>query len=152
MKVENLIIFTASLAIAVGALSIGGCNENRGAKTPNGSRLVLDTTTVYFDQNYKVYTLEGCEYVVVGYGDSKWGSHKGNCKNPIHREKSDTLSLQGNYVSESEKHFDCSVEEMIGGRKKPPYAYITECGIMFYDDVIYNEGDVLKGFVSPKHK
>ena len=86
MKVENLIIFTASLAVAVGVLSIGGCNENRGTKAPSGSRLVLDTTTVYFDQNYKVYTLEGCEYVVVGYGNSRWGSHKGNCKNPEHQK------------------------------------------------------------------
>ena len=34
--------------------------------------------------NYKVYEIEGCEYIVMGYGDSKWGSHKGNCKNPLH--------------------------------------------------------------------
>ena len=37
-----------------------------------------------YDQNYKVYTLEGCEYVVMNIGNSQWGSHKGNCKNPIH--------------------------------------------------------------------
>jgi hypothetical protein len=44
----------------------------------------LDSTSRYYDQNYKTYTLEGCEYIVVGYGKERWGSHKGNCKNPIH--------------------------------------------------------------------
>lgn len=131
---------------------ISSCNETMKHKAPAESRLVLDSTSQYYDQNYRVYTLEDCEYIVSGYGNSRWGSHKGNCKNPIHSKKSDTLSLQENYIPEPEKHFDCSVEEVIGGRKKPPYAYVTECGIMFYSDVIYKEGDVLKGFVSPKHK
>jgi hypothetical protein len=45
----------------------------------------LDNTSQYYDQNYKVYTLEGCEYIVVGVGKTQWGSHKGNCKNPIHK-------------------------------------------------------------------
>lgn len=33
------------------------------------------------------YEYEGCEYIKVGYGKSIWGSHKGNCSNPIHRAK-----------------------------------------------------------------
>ena len=133
-------------------INMSSCNENRGPKSPESKRLELDSTSRYYDQNYKVYLLEGCEYILVGFGRDRWGSHKGNCKNPIHSKKSDTLSLQENYIPEPEKHFDCSVEEVIGGRKKPTYAYVTECGIMFYGDVIYKEGDVLKGFVSPKHK
>ena len=32
------------------------------------------------------YKYEGCEYIKVGYGQSIWGSHKGNCKNPIHKK------------------------------------------------------------------
>lgn len=60
------------------------CKENRGAKAPNSKRMELDSTSQYYDQNYKVYTLEGCEYIVVGYGNTRWGSHKGNCKNPVH--------------------------------------------------------------------
>ena len=31
------------------------------------------------------YTYEGCDYIKVGYGKSIWGSHKGNCQNPIHK-------------------------------------------------------------------
>ena len=32
------------------------------------------------------YTYEGCEYIVVVNGSATWGSHKGNCKNPIHKK------------------------------------------------------------------
>ena len=32
------------------------------------------------------YTYQGCEYIVVGPPSQKWGSHKGNCKNPIHKK------------------------------------------------------------------
>ena len=34
-----------------------------------------------FKSKYDIYILEGCEYIVSGYGSSRWGSHKGNCKN-----------------------------------------------------------------------
>jgi hypothetical protein len=47
----------------------------------------LDSNSQYYDHNYRVYTLEGCEYIVVDFGNSKWGSHKGNCKNPIHQKE-----------------------------------------------------------------
>ena len=32
------------------------------------------------------YSLEGCQYIVVGMGANKWGSHKGNCTNTIHKK------------------------------------------------------------------
>jgi len=73
-----------SLFIFFLTLGFSACNEDRGPKAPSSKRLELDSTSRYSDQNYKVYTLEGCEYVVVGYGKDRWGSHKGNCKNPIH--------------------------------------------------------------------
>jgi hypothetical protein len=41
------------------------------------------------DEHYKnvtEFTYGGCEYIRVGYGQNAWGSHKGNCTNPIHRE------------------------------------------------------------------
>ena len=65
-------------------LVMNSCNENSRQKAPLSKRMELDSTSRYSDQNYKVYTLEGCDYVVVGYGKDRWGSHKGNCKNPIH--------------------------------------------------------------------
>ncbi|CAB4175435.1 hypothetical protein UFOVP1247_155 [uncultured Caudovirales phage] len=44
----------------------------------------LSTHTESYNKRYHVYTLNGCEYIVVDVGQSKWGSHKGDCKNPIH--------------------------------------------------------------------
>jgi hypothetical protein len=65
---------------------ITSCNENLGPKAPDSKRMELDLASKYHDQNYKVYTLEGCEYILVGGGNGQWGSHKGNCKNPIHQK------------------------------------------------------------------
>ena len=36
--------------------------------------------------NVTEYTYGGCEYIKVGTGQNAWGSHKGNCKNPIHKK------------------------------------------------------------------
>jgi len=57
------------------------------------------------------------------------------------------------YIAPAEKHFDCVVDEaIIERRDNPPYAYITECGILFYSDVKYKVGDVIENFKSGKHK
>lgn len=61
------------------------CDDDKGPKAPESKRMELDTTSQYSDQQYRIYTLEGCEYIVSGYGNQRWGSHKGNCKNPIHK-------------------------------------------------------------------
>jgi hypothetical protein len=37
-------------------------------------------------KNVTEFTYGGCEYIRVGYGQSAWGSHKGNCTNPIHKK------------------------------------------------------------------
>ena len=34
--------------------------------------------------DYSIYIIDSCEYIVYYSGSSSWGSHKGNCKNPIH--------------------------------------------------------------------
>jgi hypothetical protein len=74
-------ILTLSLVL------LGSCvDPKERPTTTNPHRMELDNTSQYYDQNYKVYTLEGCEYIVVGVGKTQWGSHKGNCKNPIHKK------------------------------------------------------------------
>ena len=55
-------------------------------------------------------------------------------------------------IDTAEKHFDCTIAEVIGTREMPPYAYVTECGIMFYSDNRYRVGQVIRGFTSTKHK
>ena len=46
----------------------------------------LSNESAYYNTNYQIYSLEGCEYIVVDVGSNKWGSHKGNCINPIHNK------------------------------------------------------------------
>jgi hypothetical protein len=47
----------------------------------------LDSTSTDNYKQFKIWTLDNCQYVVVGYGDYRWGSHKGDCTNPIHQQK-----------------------------------------------------------------
>lgn len=67
---------------------LGSCEVKQENEKPNPHKMELDSTSKYYDQNYRIYTLEGCEYIVIGMGNAKWGSHKGNCKNPIHKNES----------------------------------------------------------------
>jgi len=39
-----------------------------------------------YNQRYEEYSAEGCQYIVVGMGSNRWGSHKGNCTNHIHKK------------------------------------------------------------------
>jgi hypothetical protein len=84
-----LIVFLTLFVILVAAILLTGCNpakENGAKPVVQTNRLELDSTSQYYNKRYTVFTLEGCEYIVVGYGNHQWGSHKGNCKNPIHYE------------------------------------------------------------------
>jgi hypothetical protein len=66
-------------------LSICSCQDSHQEEDRQSNK--LDTNSRFSNKNYQVYTLEGCEYIVVDFGTSKWGSHKGNCKNPIHKNQ-----------------------------------------------------------------
>ena len=46
----------------------------------------LSKTTENYYQRVSEFNYEGCEYIKVGTGQNAWGSHKGNCKNPIHKK------------------------------------------------------------------
>ena len=75
-----------NILITLVALLAVGCADT-SSKKPNPPKMELDNKSQYYNQNYRVYTREGCEYIVVGNGNGRWGSHKGNCKNPIHYSK-----------------------------------------------------------------
>ena len=36
------------------------------------------------ETEYSIYIIDSCEYIIFYGGSSTWGSHKGNCNNPIH--------------------------------------------------------------------
>lgn len=89
MNRKNATLFILILCALVIFL-VTSCEGNvRVSTQPNPHKMELDNSSKYFDQNYRVYTLEGCEYIVGGSGQTQWGSHKGNCKNPIHKNTQD---------------------------------------------------------------
>lgn len=135
-------LFTIIL-IGVMAFILTSCNPNVNENSPEQSSHVLDSNSRYYPRHYEIYTLDGCEYIKVGIGNNCWGSHKGNCKNPIH---------QHSVIDTTEKHFDCTVESIETGDSENKYMYTTECGIAFYSNQKYQVGETLKNFKSPKHK
>jgi hypothetical protein len=90
LSIAILIIILSMILMVV----LSGCNFDMKKKPePNTvSQPVeikqLGTSTENYDRYYQIYTLEGCEYIVVSPGNSHftWGTHKGNCKNPIHEK------------------------------------------------------------------
>ena len=144
-KTDLKILGTLAIIILIGILVLcTGCNTDSGK--PESNTLELDSTSNNYSKNYRIYTLDGCEYVVVGIGDHQWGGHKGDCKNPIHEHNDVTP------IDTTEKHFDCTVESVEPGDDKNRYMYTTECGLTFYSNQKYKVGQTLKNFESPKHK
>ena len=81
--------FSTAVLITWGMIMVSCVSQNPNNTTTQqtSNRLVLDSTSRFYDQNYRIYTLDSCEYIVVGYGNTKWGSHKGDCENPIHKRQ-----------------------------------------------------------------
>ena len=85
-KTSSIILLSVLLSLAV---SCKDEEQKRIESLPQGPK-ILEKNSEYFDQNYRVYELNQCEYIVVNYGNQQWGSHKGDCKNPIHNCPCDT--------------------------------------------------------------
>jgi len=85
MKKSNLIIFAITISVLVGGTIIVSCESEKVKESQNITPpQELDNDSRYYTRQYEVYTLEGCEYIVVSAGSMRWGSHKSNCKNLIH--------------------------------------------------------------------
>jgi hypothetical protein len=48
------------------------------------SDTVLSMNHAFYSRTVTKVNYEGCEYIVIDNGNATWGSHKGNCNNPIH--------------------------------------------------------------------
>ena len=78
-------IFAMILGFLLGMIliSLVSCEERKPQiKEPIGLRQQSDERY----KNVTEFTYGGCQYIKVGYGDCAWGSHKGNCSNPIHKK------------------------------------------------------------------
>jgi hypothetical protein len=69
------------LGIALGLFLISCDKQPKVKEQPIGLRQKSDEHY----KNVTEFTYGGCEYIRVGYGQNAWGSHKGNCTNPIHK-------------------------------------------------------------------
>ena len=118
----NIILMVIFGSLMLLLMTSCGLDEDRGPKAPQSKRMELDSTSQYSDQNYKVYTLEGCEYIVVGYGKDRWGSHKGNCKN----HSVDSVEFLRQEIKDLNKHIKQLEEEnkLMG----------SELGYRFYNE------------------
>jgi hypothetical protein len=79
------LMFVLGTSVGTILIGIGSCEQQQ--KVKQGPQQPIELSKDNENYYYKVveYTYEGCEYIKVGYGKSIWGSHKGNCKNPIHK-------------------------------------------------------------------
>ena len=78
-------LFTIILGFLLGIvfMSLVSCEEQKSQiEEPIGLRQKSDEHY----KNVTEFTYGGCEYIRVGYGQNAWGSHKGNCINPIHKK------------------------------------------------------------------
>ena len=59
-----------------------------------GPRL-KEEKTLPENSDYTIRILDRCEYIIYDEGHNwSWGTHKGNCNNPIHKCKCDTLNTK----------------------------------------------------------
>jgi len=86
MKLKSYLLLIVWLILCVIIISCGTDIDNykRPKTTVSGSKAELDTLSPIYDTKLQIYSFQGCEYLVEGEGHYRWGSHKGNCKNPIH--------------------------------------------------------------------
>jgi hypothetical protein len=56
-------------------------------KEPNVKPKNTDYVIDAFGTELEVIKIEGCEYLLIYYSKSKSLCHKGNCKNPIHKQQ-----------------------------------------------------------------
>ena len=78
----GLFMVALGSSMMIGAAS---CEEQQEIKQEAQEPIELSKDNENYYNRVVEYTYEGCDYIKVGYGKSIWGSHKGNCDNPIHK-------------------------------------------------------------------
>ena len=76
-------------------LILNGCDFTDNKKVKNNNTVsqpieikeLGNSDSIPYYRHYEIYLLDGCEYIEVNGGTSSaWGTHKGNCKNSIHKK------------------------------------------------------------------
>lgn len=146
--------------IGLVVLTMTGCSQPSNVEKKDNTYIIkghLDPLDIII--------IDSCECL---YGDWERATvltHKGNCKNPIHKmeQRNDSIIEDQKHPEykydiekeiKKEKHFDCYVESAVKERalKGIRWYITTECGVSFYSQHYYSVGSVLRGFKSLKHK
>ena len=85
IDVGTLIAMILGFLLGVILISLTSCEEQKSKTSVEPPKELSKTADDYY-RNVTEFTYEGCEYIKVGTGQNAWGSHKGNCKNPIHKQ------------------------------------------------------------------
>jgi predicted phage tail protein len=80
------ILIMVVLGSSIMMIGVSSCEQQQKVEQKPQEPIELSKDNENYYYNVIEYTYEGCEYIKVGYGKSIWGSHKGNCKNPIHNK------------------------------------------------------------------
>lgn len=78
--------FLLVLFVALSSCEVQQNEQNYIAKSVPEEKYPIGTRTV------RSFEYEGCEYLVLGFGNQQMMSHKGNCKNPMHYENKDNAT------------------------------------------------------------
>jgi len=84
-EVGTLFAMIIGFLLGMILITLVSCEEQKSEPVVEPPKVLSKTTENYYHR-VSEFTYEGCEYIKVGYGQSIWGSHKGNCKNPIHKK------------------------------------------------------------------
>jgi hypothetical protein len=77
-----MVLLTVLLLAAVVTLLLVSC-EDEPKTSQQPERIDVDSSRTI----YRIYVLDGCEYVCFGHNERRWGGHKGDCSNPVHLQK-----------------------------------------------------------------
>lgn len=80
--VEMLMVMIIGIFFGMILISFLSCEEKKEPEVV----IELTKDNKNHIRNVDEYTYQGCEYIVVGPMNRRWGSHKGNCKNKIHNK------------------------------------------------------------------
>ena len=82
IRMRLLLVVTILLVMII--LLFVSCIKER----PNTKQMdfVMEGNSSYGNKATTII-IDSCEYVFVPFNNASWGSHKGNCKNPIHKCK-----------------------------------------------------------------
>jgi len=83
-EIGSLLTMMVGFTIGMLFILLMSCEGQKSVPVVEPPKELSKTTENYY-QRVSEFTYEGCEYIKVGFGKNVWGSHKGNCKNPIHK-------------------------------------------------------------------